>query len=227
MKILTYLSLIIAIVGFTLSTGCNKAPSCSDGIQNQGERGIDCSGPCLDRCDCFNGVIDGEETGIDCGGRFCTCCEPPCQPRVEPSACLEMPAEAGSFQVNMNPPISKKPNAFILESSGQLIIKISNPDNSGGIQINQTVSGFFVDEFDVKGSGITSVHFLDVDGKNYYSQVEGSAGKVTFTEFVNQIDCKYVSGTFEVTLFTQNKDSNILISGDFREVCFLGDDKEC
>ena len=27
-----------------------KAPSCSDGVQNQGEAGIDCGGPCLYRC---------------------------------------------------------------------------------------------------------------------------------------------------------------------------------
>jgi len=226
MKILTYLSLIIALVGFTLSTGCNKAPTCNDGIQNQGERGIDCSGPCLDRCDCFNGVQDGEETDIDCGGRFCTCCEPPCQPRVEPSTCVEMLAEAASYQINMDLSITKRPNAFI-NNNGALTITISNPDDSGLIQVTQTVSGFAVGDFYVKGSGITFITYKDVDGKFYSSQIEGSDGKLIFTEFKNQIDCKYVSGTFEVTLFNQSKDSNILISGDFREVCFLEDDKQC
>jgi len=48
-----------------------EMPSCTDGIKNQGERGIDCGGPCeaepySDDC-CGNGVKDDDEEGIDCG----------------------------------------------------------------------------------------------------------------------------------------------------------------
>jgi len=219
MKTLKYFSLIVAIIGFTLSTGCNKTATCEDGIQNQGERGIDCSGPCLDRCDCFNGIQDGEETGVDCGGRFCTCCEPPCQPVAEPISCLQLPAETATYQINADPSVNKKPNAFI-NDNGNLTITIKNPDESGLIQITQTVLGFSVGDYYVKGSGITFITIKDVDGRFYSSQIQGSDGKLVFTEFKNDIDCKYVSGTFDVTLFDQNQDKNILLSGDFREVPF-------
>ncbi|MEY3236812.1 MAG: hypothetical protein RI883_913, partial [Bacteroidota bacterium] len=41
--------------------------TCIDGIQNQGETGIDCGGPCVACPNCYNGIMDGNETGIDCG----------------------------------------------------------------------------------------------------------------------------------------------------------------
>jgi hypothetical protein len=47
--------------------------TCSDGIQNQDETGIDCGGTFCPPCDCFNGVQDPGETGIDCGGPCAPC----------------------------------------------------------------------------------------------------------------------------------------------------------
>lgn len=57
-------------------------PSCTDGIQNQGETGIDCGGPCP-ACPvlptCTDGIQNQDETGIDCGG-VCPPCGPgPCR----------------------------------------------------------------------------------------------------------------------------------------------------
>lgn len=46
--------------------------TCSDGILNQDETGIDCGGTFCIPCSCSNGVLDAGETGIDCGG--------PCNP---------------------------------------------------------------------------------------------------------------------------------------------------
>ncbi len=52
-------------------------PTCDDGIQNQGETGIDCGGPCPDVCPtCDDGIQNQGETGIDCGGPNCDTC--PC-----------------------------------------------------------------------------------------------------------------------------------------------------
>ncbi len=61
----------IAICG----TPANSNPSCSDGIQNQGETGIDCGGPCspCQTASCNDGIQSGNETGVDCGGNC-----PPC-----------------------------------------------------------------------------------------------------------------------------------------------------
>jgi hypothetical protein len=51
-------------------------PTCSDGITNQGEEGIDCGGPCETECSnfptCFDGIRNQGELMKDCGG--------PCQP---------------------------------------------------------------------------------------------------------------------------------------------------
>ena len=50
------------------------APTCSDGIQNQGETGIDCGGPCA-ACvpTCSDGIQNQGETGVDCGGPCIAC----------------------------------------------------------------------------------------------------------------------------------------------------------
>ncbi len=56
--------------------------TCNDGIQNQGETGIDCGGPCAP-CPptptCSDGIQNQGETGIDCGGP-CPVCPPPPPP---------------------------------------------------------------------------------------------------------------------------------------------------
>lgn len=60
-----------------LSAGCGGAgPTCSDGIQNQGETGIDCGGPCTPCSSgpsCSDGIQNQGETGIDCGGPCAPC----------------------------------------------------------------------------------------------------------------------------------------------------------
>ena len=57
----------------------NSTPAtCSDGIQNQGETGIDCGGPNCPACPqtptCNDGIQNQGETGIDCGGPNCPAC---------------------------------------------------------------------------------------------------------------------------------------------------------
>ncbi|HMQ46661.1 MAG TPA: zinc-dependent metalloprotease [Saprospiraceae bacterium] len=58
-------------------TGCigENGPTCTDGVQNGGETGVDCGGPFCPPCDtCNDGIQNGGETGVDCGGGVC----PPC-----------------------------------------------------------------------------------------------------------------------------------------------------
>lgn len=54
-----------------------QAASCSDGIQNGGETGFDCGGPCtacLVQPNCADGQQNGDEEGVDCGGSICQPC---------------------------------------------------------------------------------------------------------------------------------------------------------
>jgi hypothetical protein len=54
--------------------GGGPTPTCTDGIQNQGETGIDCGGPCAACPTCTDGIQNGNETGVDCGGPDCAAC---------------------------------------------------------------------------------------------------------------------------------------------------------
>lgn len=50
-------------------------PTCTDGIQNQGEEDIDCGGPCSSCATCYDNIQNQGETGIDCGGPCRECLE--------------------------------------------------------------------------------------------------------------------------------------------------------
>ncbi len=64
---------------YNVVIGGGSGPSCSDGIQNQGETGVDCGGPCTPCFTCSDGIQNQGETGIDCGGP-CPACPPPPPP---------------------------------------------------------------------------------------------------------------------------------------------------
>ncbi|MFT4532977.1 MAG: hypothetical protein ACJA1A_001042 [Saprospiraceae bacterium] len=62
---------------------CAACPTCSDGVQNGNETGIDCGGPDCSACiSCNDGVQNGNETGIDCGGTDCAAC-PTCNDGIQ------------------------------------------------------------------------------------------------------------------------------------------------
>jgi hypothetical protein len=57
-----------------LLSGCGTKTTCSDGIHNQGEKLIDCGGPCAPCPTCADGIQNQGECGIDCGGGLCAPC---------------------------------------------------------------------------------------------------------------------------------------------------------
>lgn len=50
-----------------------KINPCSNGIQDQGEEGIDCGGSCTSCPTCTDGIKNGNETDVDCGGNCKPC----------------------------------------------------------------------------------------------------------------------------------------------------------
>ena len=54
---------------------CPPVETCTDGIQNQGETGVDCGGPCTACASCSDGIQNQGEQGVDCGGP-CVACDP-------------------------------------------------------------------------------------------------------------------------------------------------------
>jgi hypothetical protein len=58
---------------YTESRSCLYILPCLNGVQDNGETGIDCGGDCQSCTSCFNKIKDDNEEGIDCGGDC-----PPC-----------------------------------------------------------------------------------------------------------------------------------------------------
>jgi alpha-tubulin suppressor-like RCC1 family protein len=54
--------------GSGCAQACSVTESCSDNLQNQGETGVDCGGPCVACATCVDGIMNGGEEGVDCGG---------------------------------------------------------------------------------------------------------------------------------------------------------------
>lgn len=68
---------------YTVVVGGGGGSTCTDGIQNGGETGVDCGGPTCPACPtCNDGIQNGGETGIDCGGPICPAC-PTCTDGVQ------------------------------------------------------------------------------------------------------------------------------------------------
>ncbi len=59
--------------GSSCSSCTNQNHSCYDGIQNGTETGVDCGGDCWPCATCSDGVENGDETGTDCGGSCSPC----------------------------------------------------------------------------------------------------------------------------------------------------------
>ncbi len=69
--------------GFCVQAG--GGPTCSDGIQNGDETGVDCGGSSCPACPptCTDGIQNGDETGVDCGGSSCPACPPTCSDGIQ------------------------------------------------------------------------------------------------------------------------------------------------
>ncbi|MBL0024908.1 MAG: T9SS type A sorting domain-containing protein [Saprospiraceae bacterium] len=67
--------------GVDCGGSCSPCPTCSDGIKNGNETGIDCGGSCAPCSTCNDGIKNGNEIGIDCGGS-CTPC-PTCSDGIK------------------------------------------------------------------------------------------------------------------------------------------------
>jgi len=83
------LSNVVAKGQQVCGSGGPTEPTCTDGVQNGDEEGIDCGGsncaPCEAEPTCTDGVQNGDEEGVDCGGSNCAPCEtePTCSDGIQ------------------------------------------------------------------------------------------------------------------------------------------------
>jgi len=151
--------------------GCKKkeSASCSDGIQNQNETGVDCGGPCTACATCSDGIQNQGETGIDCGGP-CPAC-----PVASMSATVDGNAWAATY-------ISSS------VMSGSLIIQGSHVASTKAIQLVHS-GAFAVGTYSL---GAFSGNYAVSSPSTVNCIIQ--TGTLTFTQF--NTTTKMVSGTF-------------------------------
>lgn len=80
---------------------CTACPTCTDGIQNGDETGVDCGGANCPACPtCEDGTMNGDETGVDCGGANCPACPEGVQGKWQSSGTNVAPLLVNLFAVD-------------------------------------------------------------------------------------------------------------------------------
>ncbi len=192
------------IAGSSCTSPCGDDPTCTDGIQNGQETGLDCGGPDCDPCTtdptCSDGIQNGQETGIDCGGPDCDPCttNPTCSDGIQNGQ--ETGIDCGGpdchpcNQSCTNVTISITLDNYPGETSWELLDSSGIVVASGGTYQNEP-----------NGSTVNAVSCLE-DGCYTFS-IKDSYG--------DGICCRYGSGSYSVT----DEDGTILASGgDFGSV---------
>ena len=169
MRILPVLSLLFILV--SCSEKIDNTGTCSDGVKNQGEQGIDCGGPCQNACpSCSDGILNQDETSVDCGGS----CDP-CYPRF--SAIID---DTLWYATSRNAMISA-PGTLRIYGTNQvqnLTLYYSGPFEIGTVPTGAQFLGEYRDELG-----------------NLYSSVLG--GAISFTTFDTTSRTVSASFTFE------------------------------
>ncbi len=147
----------IALCGIAAGS---TTPTCNDGIQNQGETGIDCGGPCApcNTASCFDSIQNQGETGVDCGGPCAPCvtatcndciqnqgetgidCGGPCAPCNGGACNVSVTSSGGTVTITG---LTSGENAKVFNSSIATVWSC-NPWQGSPCGANETVSGLTV-----------------------------------------------------------------------------------
>jgi len=183
-QLIQFLIVGIITVFISCSEKIDNLGTCSDGIKNQNELGIDCGGPCADFCpNCGDGIMNQGETGVDCGGP----CDP-CYPRLS--------SDIDGILWN-----STSRNAML---SGPSAIRIYGTNQVNSITLHY--GGPFVASTYSTSQGF-SAEFRDGNGNLYES---GTSGTITFTAFDTTLH--EVTGTFSFTAIDNISGNQVTIS---------------
>ncbi|SHI91247.1 di-heme oxidoredictase family protein [Aquimarina spongiae] len=130
---------------FTVAAGedrCYFVATCSDGVQNGKETGIDCGGPDCDVCPtCDDGIQNGDEEGVDCGGSNCTIgCDEVCNGTPNPNAVVSVTNETvenendGTIQFTFDNVASRDNLEFSINNGSSY--PYATPDNAGSFTVD-------------------------------------------------------------------------------------------
>lgn len=166
MKKVLYFSLMLMLSApMVLLTSCDKDEdaTCTDGIQNGDEAGVDCGGDCADCPTCSDGIMNGDEEGVDCGGTACDACKVGVQSSWQSSGANVAPLLVNLFATDSIWADFKTNNTFVVhqfDTSGTMLVLEGTYTQSESsvagiwdITLNQTTPG-----------SLTSVGILSVTG---------------------------------------------------------------
>lgn len=142
---------LLSAIFFIAVIGCKKE-TCSDGIQNQAETGVDCGGSCSPCPTCSDGVQNGSETAIDCGGSCSPC--PSCNDGIK---------NQGETGIDCGGPcagcVIKSPCTTGLTNN-----KITSSATTGLTSISATVSGSTINASSSDGNAYIKIGGTIVEG---------------------------------------------------------------
>ena len=130
---------------FTVTAGedrCYFVPTCSDGVQNGNETGVDCGGPDCGVCPtCDDGIQNGDEEGVDCGGTNCTIgCDEVCNGTPNPNAVVSITNETvedlndGTIDFTFDNVVDRSNLEFSIDNGNSY--PYASPDNAGSFAID-------------------------------------------------------------------------------------------
>ncbi len=187
--------------------------TCTDGIQNQGETGVDCGGPCPPCPTCNDGIQNQGETGVDCGG--------PCPPCPPPGETVLL---ASYFETGWDSWIDGGIDADRVSSSnsweGSYSIRLR--DNSG-VESAMTSPTFNLS--DATGLQI-QFYFRAVSmepNEDFWVRYNNGSGWVTIATFIRNVH--FNNNTFYVTTVTV-PNFNPTSTGTLRIQCDASDDTD-
>lgn len=142
MKALKFLILGLFLLNISVYS-CKEEETCTDGIQNQGETGVDCGGPCAACPTCSDGVQNGNETGIDCGGPDCPECREGVQGKwksypVAPILAAYADSIIATFNTNFTYEVAQWKSGAKITLTGTYTQAKSGVGNIYTITVNQT-----------------------------------------------------------------------------------------
>lgn len=130
---------------FTVTAGedrCYFVPTCSDGVQNGNETGVDCGGPDCGVCPtCDDGIQNGDEEGVDCGGSNCTIgCDEVCNGTPNPNAVVSIANETvedlndGTINFTFDNVVDRSNLEFSIDNGNSY--PYASPDDAGSFAID-------------------------------------------------------------------------------------------
>ncbi len=138
-------------VEFTVVAGadrCYFVATCTDGVKNANETGIDCGGPICSPCPtCTDGIKNGRETDRDCGGPDCQSCATICNGTPNPNATVTKQDE--SFEnkkdgkIIFTFPNTAGRNAIAFSITDGTTYLTAVPDNQGSYTLNNIAPGTY------------------------------------------------------------------------------------